>query len=689
MNIRNKLNLILSLFVLLLFCNNSFSQVNWDQKRYVQIGTLQSRFLALGSERAWNHSYYEGLQWPADYSEQDNAVIKRSWIAAQDFIDEDSTYWDYWATYMSKEFYEISIFPIEIKQSARFARPTVTVDGQKINNQEQIDNINPNQIADRIITNTVNTSLGLTLTRRIYVFSHPNHDDYFIKKFIFKNTGNTDFDDEIELSDSLKAVRIGWQKRYSVCREGAKTSDNTQSWGAHSWITKRGENYPEHYNETIPDDHTIADWIRCGFSWFGQSKNLDYDNIGSPDIDGSGRLTAPQFAGLAVLHVDKNASDHTDDPNQPTALGWHAGDHYPSLNDMSLSDSSNMKNLYKMLQGNPFPDSSMGGTNCFFEENTESITDQVDPFTIHGDIGGTNVWICYGPYDLAHGDSIVIVEAEGINGLNREQCLEIGSEWLEGEGPYSLPDGSTTNDRNLYKNSWFYTGIDSLLLTFSRAKRNFDLGYNIPKPPPPPSTFDVSSGDDYIHLKWNNNAEDYAAFAGYKLYRRVADPDSTYNLIFECGNNTNHPQIVNEFNDTTTINGVEYYYYISTYDDGSKSNGNPLHSNRFWTITKKLVGFTSIENNNSKLPDKFTLYQNYPNPFNPLTTIKYSLSVESEVRISIYNMNGNLVETIVNDHKNAGNHYKKWDASGLASGVYFYKIQAGNFTDVKKCLLMK
>ena len=71
MIIRNKLNLILIVFVLLIFSNNSFSQVSWDQKRYVQIGTLQSRFLALGSERAWNHSYYEGLQWPADYSEQD------------------------------------------------------------------------------------------------------------------------------------------------------------------------------------------------------------------------------------------------------------------------------------------------------------------------------------------------------------------------------------------------------------------------------------------------------------------------------------------------------------------------------------------------------------------------------------------------------------------------------------------
>jgi hypothetical protein len=156
MKSRIDLEFIFIISVLLIFCTNSFSQVNWDQKRYVQIGTLQSRFLALGSERAWNHSYYEGLQWPADYSEQDNAVIKRSWIAARDFIDEDSTHWDYWATYMSKDFYEISIFPIEIKQSARFARPTVTVDGQEINNQEQIDVINPDQIADRIITNTVN-----------------------------------------------------------------------------------------------------------------------------------------------------------------------------------------------------------------------------------------------------------------------------------------------------------------------------------------------------------------------------------------------------------------------------------------------------------------------------------------------------------------------------------------------------
>ena len=99
--------------------------------------------------------------------------------------------------------------------------------------------------------------------------------------------------------------------------------------------------------------------------------------------------------------------------------------------------------------------------------------------------------------------------------------------------------------------------------------------------------------------------------------------------------------------------------------------------------------FVSIKNRSNYFPESFQLNHNYPNPFNPKTTIKYSLPKASQVKISIYNLNGKLIETILNDRKSAGSHYTKWDASDFASGVYFYKIQAGNFTDVKRCILMK
>jgi hypothetical protein len=88
-------------------------------------------------------------------------------------------------------------------------------------------------------------------------------------------------------------------------------------------------------------------------------------------------------------------------------------------------------------------------------------------------------------------------------------------------------------------------------------------------------------------------------------------------------------------------------------------------------------------------PDRFTLEQNYPNPFNPSTTIKFSLPTASDVTLTVYNMLGQKVSTIVNEKMNSGFHSVSFDASNLASGMYIYRIEAASFSSVKKMLLIK
>jgi flagellar hook assembly protein FlgD len=101
-------------------------------------------------------------------------------------------------------------------------------------------------------------------------------------------------------------------------------------------------------------------------------------------------------------------------------------------------------------------------------------------------------------------------------------------------------------------------------------------------------------------------------------------------------------------------------------------------------------GIVKVQEEISKIKiENFRLFQNYPNPFNPATTIKYQLRNASDVQISIYEISGNLVKTLVNDYKTSGYYQVIWDASDLSSGVYFYKINAGSFYDVKKCILIK
>ena len=95
------------------------------------------------------------------------------------------------------------------------------------------------------------------------------------------------------------------------------------------------------------------------------------------------------------------------------------------------------------------------------------------------------------------------------------------------------------------------------------------------------------------------------------------------------------------------------------------------------------------ENNGNNEPESFSLEQNYPNPFNPATTINYSIASAGKVELKVYDLLGREVMTLVNDFKNAGSHSVLFNALNLSSGVYFYRINSGSFSDVKKMILVK
>lgn len=89
------------------------------------------------------------------------------------------------------------------------------------------------------------------------------------------------------------------------------------------------------------------------------------------------------------------------------------------------------------------------------------------------------------------------------------------------------------------------------------------------------------------------------------------------------------------------------------------------------------------------IPIIYTLDQNYPNPFNPVTTISYQLPKSTYVKLSIYDITGRLIETLLNENKNAGYYSVEWNSNNVGSGIYFYRIEAGDFSEVKKCLVVK
>jgi len=131
--------------------------------------------------------------------------------------------------------------------------------------------------------------------------------------------------------------------------------------------------------------------------------------------------------------------------------------------------------------------------------------------------------------------------------------------------------------------------------------------------------------------------------------------------------------------------------------DESKQNNYVYifnHLTNAWKFAMNVMGANlhkenSGEEGNSSIPTEYGLDQNYPNPFNPSTTINYQLPEKNHVSLQIYDILGNLITTLVDQEMEPGFHSIAWNASGLASGVYIYRLISGSFISSKKLILMR
>jgi hypothetical protein len=122
---------------------------------------------------------------------------------------------------------------------------------------------------------------------------------------------------------------------------------------------------------------------------------------------------------------------------------------------------------------------------------------------------------------------------------------------------------------------------------------------------------------------------------------------------------------------------------IRSVDDGILQSFGPMDAYNW-------AGSASVINENKNLiPLVNKLNQNYPNPFNPSTSISYQLAIQGHVSLMVYDVLGRQIATLVDEVKTAGAHTVSWDATNLSSGVYFYRLQAGDFNDLKRSILVK
>lgn len=638
-----------------------------DETKWISIGSLHSWYSSAGCEREIGRTLREfdqqdGLRWPAQFNLQDCEVAKALWIGTTNYTDPivNKTFEHKVVHVGPRGLDEVSEFmPVEFKLFARFQHPTVVVDGLLASHtayEDLVDELDDTMKADRMLYNVVNTSIGVTMTRRIYAFSQQYNDNYFIHECIFKNTGIYDKAGN-KHNNTLNGVIIFFQFRLAPCREpglgGLYYLPQSASWG---------------HNEMNHVLHPFyGDELRCFYSWHGLHSKCTFDNIGGPYIAAGGRLGAAQFPGVITLHADVSATDKTDDQQQPFSTPYlDSGADITRSNDQfnpatmakeyAVMNTGHTPLTHAQYVGNGYPD--------LFEPISQS---------------GKCQCLGYGPYDLAPGDSVRIVFAEGISGLSRAMCEQIGAEWLTGAAPFTLPDGSTTNTADDFKNAWVFTGIDSILKTFERAKENWENGFTIPQPPPPPNVFEVKSGGDRILLDWSDNPESWHNFAGYRLYRAIHKPDTTFDLIFQCGTGTDHPDNVSEFMDKTAQRGFDYYYYVTSYDNGSTNTiqpGVPLESSLFWTRT--------IEPAYLRRPAAESMAQIrvVPNPYNiRAKNLQFGISGPDRIMfldlppvctIKIYTERGDLINTL--EHTD-GSGDEAWESvtssrQVVVSGVY-------------------
>jgi hypothetical protein len=156
---------------------------------------------------------------------------------------------------------------------------------------------------------------------------------------------------------------------------------------------------------------------------------------------------------------------------------------------------------------------------------------------------------------------------------------------------------------------------------------------------------------------------------GFEIQRRVAESDfATIGFVRGEGTTTNQTEY--SYSDKDLIDG-RYYYRLKQID----FNGTYEYSSVIEVDVRSL--------------DDYTLEQNYPNPFNPATTIGYVLKEKTNAKLILFNAIGEEIAVLVNEEQEKGFHKVDFNASDLASGVYFYRLQVGSFVDMKKMILMK
>jgi hypothetical protein len=181
----------------------------------------------------------------------------------------------------------------------------------------------------------------------------------------------------------------------------------------------------------------------------------------------------------------------------------------------------------------------------------------------------------------------------------------------------------------------------------------------------------IAVSGSIVHTVWQDSRD-----GNYEIYyKRSTDGGVNWGTDTRLTNNTAYSE-----NPSIAVSGSIVQV---VWEDNRNANDYEIYYKRNPT------GNVGIQNISTEIPSAYSLLQNYPNPFNPTTNIKFDVARVGDVKIAVYDAMGREVQTLVNKSLNPGTYETSFDASQLTSGIYFYKIVAGNFVETRKMMMIK